>query len=509
MPTLTDGVLFGLSILFLDFLAWRFVDRKSVEARLFCRALLFGLSTYVLFRAGMNPFRGAPWDQEPLRHVLAQGLEVVWWLQGARLVTVLLDRVVLPETWHKERLFQDVLGALVFLTAVVGAIAFVLQLPVRGLLATSGALAVVLGLAIQSTLNDVFSGVVLNATQPFHLGDWITIGDVQGKVVESNWRATSLLNGQGNIVVIPNSVAARTNIVNANQPSHTHGISIVIPIEPSVRPALVLGAMRNAAASSQDILGEPAPIVSVYRATNDAIEYQIVCYVDELSKTIDARNALFDLAYRHLLSFGIALHRLSVPRLASEPVRADDGMPVGMPAGARRRDEVDDRQRLLRNIAIFNTLFDDEIEALSGQLIKRDFETGATIYAAADERLHALYIVFQGVASVSVAKGAEMLELRRLVPGDAIGQSGILAGVKTGVVVCALTRCVVFQLDKTALTPILTQRPEVAQEMCRLLSEHHATEQMLLAVPAHVDETAGGVLQWIREGVRRLHGHTP
>jgi small-conductance mechanosensitive channel len=267
MPTLTDGVLFGIGILVLDFLAWRFMDRKSDQMRLAFRGLMFGLSSYVLFSSGMNPLQAAPWADEPLRHLLAQVLELVWWLQGARLATIVLDRVVLPESWHKERLFQDVFGALVFLAAAVGAIAFVLQLPVRGLLATSGVLAVVLGLAIQSTLNDVFSGVVLNATQPFHIGDWVTIGEVEGKVVESNWRATSLLNGQGNIVVIPNSVAARTNIVNANEPAHTHGISVVLPVKPSIRPAIVLEALANAAASSEDVLSEPKPLVSVRRAT--------------------------------------------------------------------------------------------------------------------------------------------------------------------------------------------------------------------------------------------------
>ncbi|MGF6857065.1 hypothetical protein [Paraburkholderia sp. CI3] len=126
MPTLTDGVLYGLGILVLDFLAWRFMDSKSKQGRLALRALMFGLSTYVLFSSGMNPLRAAPWPDEPLRHLLAQVLEVVWWLQGARLVTIVLDRTVLPESWHKERLFQDVFGALVFLAAAVGAIAFAL-----------------------------------------------------------------------------------------------------------------------------------------------------------------------------------------------------------------------------------------------------------------------------------------------------------------------------------------------------------------------------------------------
>ncbi|MFM0171606.1 mechanosensitive ion channel family protein [Paraburkholderia sediminicola] len=485
MPTLNDGVLYGLGILVLDFLVWRFMGRKTDKARLALRALMFGLSTYVLFSYGMNPLRAAPWPDEPLRHLLAQLLEVVWWLQGARLVTIVLDRTVLPETWHKERLFQDVLGALVFLAAAVGAIAFVLELPVRGLLATSGALAIVLGLAIQSTLNDVFSGVVLNATEPFAIGDWITIGEVEGKVVETNWRATSLLNGQGNLVVIPNSVAARTNIVNANQPSHTHGISVLLPVKPSIRPATVLQALANAAASSENVLADPKPIVSVRRATNDAIEYEIVCYVDALGKKTEVRNELFDLAHRHLLSRGVVLRPLSVP----EPVV----------------DAADEKQRLLRNVLIFQTLDDGGIAELATQLTCHEFDIDETIYSAADESGHALHILARGVAKVTVPKDSGEVELRRLAPGDSIGQSGILAGVRTGVIVHAMTHATVFQLDKAALTPILTRRPEVAREMCRLLSEHHETEKLMLASQGDADQSSGGLLQWIRDGVRRIH----
>ncbi|MFM0549467.1 mechanosensitive ion channel family protein [Paraburkholderia sediminicola] len=485
MPTLNDGVLYGLGILVLDFLVWRFMGRKTDKGRLALRALMFGLSTYVLFSYGMNPLRAAPWPDEPLRHLLAQLLEVVWWLQGARLVTIVLDRTVLPETWHKERLFQDVLGALVFLAAAVGAIAFVLELPVRGLLATSGALAIVLGLAIQSTLNDVFSGVVLNATEPFAIGDWITIGEVEGKVVETNWRATSLLNGQGNLVVIPNSVAARTNIVNANQPSHTHGISVLLPVKPSIRPATVLQALANAAASSENVLADPKPIVSVRRATNDAIEYEIVCYVDALGKKTEVRNELFDLAHRHLLSRGVVLRPLSVP----EPVV----------------DAADEKQRLLRNVLIFQTLDDGGIAELAAQLTCHEFDIDETIYSAADESGHALHILARGVAKVTVPKDSGEVELRRLAPGDSIGQSGILAGVRTGVIVHAMTHATVFQLDKAALTPILTRRPEVAREMCRLLSEHHETEKLMLASQGDADQSSGGLLQWIRDGVRRIH----
>ncbi|WP_429294964.1 YoaK family protein [Paraburkholderia sp. CI3] len=177
-------------------------------------------------------------------------------------------------------------------------------------------------------------------------------------------------------------MAARTNIVNANQPMHTHGISVMLPVKPSVRPALVLETLSNAARSAGDVLNEPQPIVSVRRATNDAIEYEIVCYVGELGKKIAVRNELFDLEHRHLLSRGVVLWPLSVP----EPVIA----------------EVDERQCLLRNVLIFRTLEDDEIAELARQLTKHEFDVAETIYTAADESGHELHILARGVAKAIV-----------------------------------------------------------------------------------------------------------
>jgi small-conductance mechanosensitive channel len=55
-------------------------------------------------------------------------------------------------------------------------------LPLQGLLATSGIIAIVLGLALQSTLSDVFSGISLNIEKPFRIGDEILLeGGAEGR----------------------------------------------------------------------------------------------------------------------------------------------------------------------------------------------------------------------------------------------------------------------------------------------------------------------------------------
>jgi len=177
---LERGIATGLAILSLDFLAWRLLRSVDRRVHFFIRVVLFLVLSYVLWTSGMVPFHAAPWSDAPAKHLLAQILELLWWLQAAQVSTEIAGGVFLPPHLHRARLFQDVLRALVFLGAFVAAIGYVLDLPIKGLLATSGVLAIIIGLAVQSTLSDVFSGVVLNATQPFRLGDTVAIGDIQG-----------------------------------------------------------------------------------------------------------------------------------------------------------------------------------------------------------------------------------------------------------------------------------------------------------------------------------------
>ncbi len=126
----------------------------------------------------------APWADDVPLHLMATGLQIAWWLFGARTLTVLIGAVVMQRVGHSGRLLQDLLGAVIFLIASIAILAYVLELPVKGVLATSGALAIIVGLALQSTLGDVFSGIVLNTTKPYQLHDWISIDGTEGRVTD-------------------------------------------------------------------------------------------------------------------------------------------------------------------------------------------------------------------------------------------------------------------------------------------------------------------------------------
>ena len=178
---------------------------------------------------------------------------------------------------RETRFLQDLVVGAVYIAAVLAIVAaYVFDMPVSGLLAASGIIAIVLGLALQNTLGDVFSGVVLNFARPYHPGDWVILdGGMQGRVVETNWRATHILTPDNDLAIIPNSIIAKTKLINASQPLQAHGLTIVVRLEPTVAPSGGCVALQAALLSCNRILRTPAPTVTVRAVDAVATEYEI------------------------------------------------------------------------------------------------------------------------------------------------------------------------------------------------------------------------------------------
>ena len=76
----------------------------------------------------------------------------------------------------ENKLLSDIIAASIYVCSVLAMMGFVFGLSLQGVLATSGIIAIVLGLALQSTLGDVFSGLSLSIEKPYRIGDEILAG---------------------------------------------------------------------------------------------------------------------------------------------------------------------------------------------------------------------------------------------------------------------------------------------------------------------------------------------
>src|SRR5436190_1918889 len=78
-------------------------------------------------------------------------------------------------------------------------------LDVFSLVTTSAVLTAVIGLALQGTIANVFSGLGLQLDRTLRHGEWIEVGSQVGKILEIGWRSTRILTRDGDTIFVPNS----------------------------------------------------------------------------------------------------------------------------------------------------------------------------------------------------------------------------------------------------------------------------------------------------------------
>ncbi|PWE39531.1 mechanosensitive ion channel family protein [Pseudomonas prosekii] len=459
-------------LLVIDALLWQLAPFKHRVTRIGLRLALFVLFSAVIINAGVSPLQSPLFADDRVAQLGATALGIVWWLYAARVLTEVIGLLLMRRIGHSGRLLQDVIGALVFLIAIVAAAGYVLELPVKGLLATSGVVAIVVGLALQSTLSDVFSGIVLNTTKPYQVDDFVAIDGVEGKVLDIDWRATHLLTSAGTMAVVPNSVAAKAKIVNLSRPNNMHGVSISIHVPNHIRPRRVLDALDRTLQGSSTLLLNPAPKAVLKEAGETMSEYVASGFIAELGKKSEVRNQLFDLAHRHLEAAGIS--------------RQLDGV---IEPSTRAR-------ALLDEVKIFRSLSEDERDRLAQSMVAQQYSAGQVVLEL-DEVPDSLFVIATGVVSATVPDGVGQTEAGRMGPSEVMGEQSILTDTPSQACFTALTSCIIYRIDKSLTRDCMAQRNEVGRALNKLQAVRQQNSRLAL-MTAPVPVKKGGFLGWLQ-----------
>jgi small-conductance mechanosensitive channel len=266
------------------------------------RPLLWGTSILFLITA-LFPRRGNTLAQYLFAETAGSSrlpvelFGVAWWVLGAWLVKSLLDlilrRTIFPHDHqpHARRLFADLASGLIYVVAFVGIMDTVLKQPISGVLATSGVLAIVLGLALQNTLADVFSGLAINIERPFGAGDWITVTDHDvGQVIEINWRATRLRTQANDLIVIPNSVAAKSVVTNHSRANGPRICTIRVAVDQAVPTRRVLDALRAAGGAGEGVAAGTIAAAYASDIAASSVVYDLTYSVDDFAMMAVVRS---------------------------------------------------------------------------------------------------------------------------------------------------------------------------------------------------------------------------
>ena len=450
-PFVQTGVLAVMGAVITRILLRRYPARRLVFQLVFFLAL-----TVLLHQHGIVPYEIASDTSPAFQRVFVALAKVIWWLNAAWVLTGFTHVFLIFERRPREgRLIQDLVVGVIYLGAVLSVVAYVFGAPIGTLIATSGVFAIILGLALQSTLADVFSGIALNLSKAYEVGDWIVLGGgIEGRVVETHWRATHLLNGSNDLVVLPNSVLAKAQLTNLSSPNRTHGVTLTIRMAPTKAPSAISDVMHRVLLNSNSILPNPTPAVEIKSMDAQAIEFELSFRVRDFSTVAAAKHEVYDLIYRHAKAAELALAQ------PKEALAAFVGQPAAAPAPAPRPTAL----RLLDAVPLFASLTEEEKAALAATMTRKAYRKGEVL-AEQGGRLDSLMVIRSGVVVVSRREHDQDVEITRLAPGDYFGESGLFTGAGEAGTLRALTRVVGYEVGQAALAKLMRDRPSIADEI--------------------------------------------
>ncbi len=455
-PFVQTGLLAVIGALFTHVLL-----RHYPAKRLIVQVTFFVALTVLLLHYGIIPYEVAPAETPVFERVFVALAKIIWWVNAAWVLTGCARVFLIFERRPREgRLIQDLVVATIYLGAGLSVVAYVFSAPVGTLIATSGVFAIILGLALQSTLSDVFSGIALNLSRPYSVGDWIVLDDgIEGRVVETNWRATHLVNATNDLVVLPNSVLAKARFTNLSSPNRSHGVKLGIRVVPTMAPSAISDLMHSVLLSSNSIAPVPAPAVQIMSLDAQAIEFELSFRVQDFATAATVKHEVYDLIYRHAKAAGLALAQ---PRQASAVF-------VGSSQTGAAHAPRNTALRLLDAVPLFASLTEDEKEALAATMTRRTYRKGE-IVVEQGAKLNSLNIIRNGVLVVARHEHDREVELSRLAPGDYFGEDGLFTGSGEEGTIRALTAVVSYEVGQAALAKLMHDRPSIADEVSITLS---------------------------------------
>ena len=417
--------------------------RRPLWLRLFVRLGSFAVLTWLMQYAVGSPVAPRFPDAIPGERIWAQLSEIGWWMLGARVAVGVLRLVVVLENRPREtQIVSDLLAGTIYIATALAVINFAFGVPVGGLVATSGVIAIVLGLALQSTLSDVFSGIAVGLEHAYKPGDLLWVeGGVEGQVLQINWRSTHIATPNDNIAIVPNSIIAKSRLENRSAPTPTRAVTVSVNLEAAADPRRCFAALNAAGRACRMPMADPEPKVYCTALRGDGVTYEIRFVVAASRDIIPARSEMLASAHRHLRHAGIAL-----------------GICQVAPGPSARAPALAD---LMAASDLFGSLTPGARTLLAEHLVSVTRECGETLIHEG-EMPDAMFLLAEGTVEVSQGHGDTRRVLLRAGPGDSVGMIGLIMGSAALMTATALTPVTGYSLSQSGFAAALRACPELA-----------------------------------------------
>ena len=350
-------------------------------------------------------------------------------------------------------LLREIVFIVLFVALVAWAISDIFNTKVTAFLAGTTVVAAVLGLALQDTLGNLFSGIALHIEDSFEVGDVIRTGDMMGTVEAVRWRGTRLRTFANTIVIVPNSMLARERL-EVFPRNNLNARVLQISIDYNVPPTTALSVLTQAASHVDGVSNQIPAFARVAGFGDSAVLYEIKYHMYDYSQ----RDRI-DADIRKAVWYSLRRNAIPIPYPIRTHVRYQP------PAQRAPSNTADVAERLV-HVDILSPLSSEEHETIAAGARVHTYAKGETILKHGSEG-NSMFVVHDGNVSVRVDDS----EVARLGEGDFFGEMALLTGEARAADVIALTDVVAVEITKDAFQPVLQQHPELAAAISAKVSE--------------------------------------
>jgi len=194
-------------------------------------------------------------------------LIVIIILFGSRLLAWFLTNILLQPYYARNKIergaqyaVNQLMSYIIYLVAFFFAL-HVIDVQMSLILGGAAALLVGVGLGLQQTFNDFFSGITLLTERSIDIGDVVNINNTVGTVRHIGIR-TSKIETRGNLtMIVPNSKLTSDNVINWTHFNNLARLEVKVPVPFSADPELVRTILLKAILPDPRIQKYPEPSV--------------------------------------------------------------------------------------------------------------------------------------------------------------------------------------------------------------------------------------------------------
>ena len=380
---------------------------------------------------------------------------------------IILDRLIAKALGAPvPRLLSQMSSVIIYTLAIAAIVGVVFKKDLTVVMATFGGASIVIGLALQGMIRDLFAGLTINLDRSINIGDFICINrsqNIEGEVKEISWRTTQIIDSKGNLIIVPNNQMSSSVVTNYSAPVPYFETEIVLTLDVSIPVERVLHILTVAASEAMPLFSPanaPPPAVRVRAITLQGVEYQIIFFPTFKTRT-RSKNFAQQQVLRHLHYAGLM------------PAREKcDQFDVG------NCQDNDQQARLhlaylLGSTPLFQDLQEPELLLLADVANKQQW-SAETIVVSGGDMANFMMLVVEGLL-VSEEWRKKMGKTSSsdsiLGPGCLVNSVAMLAGGNCPATIRAKTDVLLYEIDYAAIEKLFLQKPELAYSLSRRVAE--------------------------------------